>query len=499
VNLYTAQQLKEWDAFTVAHEPIQFIDLMERAASASVQWLLQHTGRQKTYLVVCGTGNNGGDGLAIARLLHQQKVLVQVFVLEGIGNKATAFSTNIERLQQAGIQPVLVKTPTLFPQPQKDAVVVDALFGTGLSRPLDGIAAQLVNHLNAVAQNIVAIDVPSGLLLEQSSVGNAVIHARYTLSFGATKMAFLLPENEAFTGDVAVLDIGLDRHFEAAAPYVLLDKSWIQRLYKPRSRFGHKGSYGHVLIVGGSAGKIGAVVLSAKAALRAGAGLVSVLVPKLGYHIVQTAVPESMCIIDEGDEILTAVQQDMGRYAAVGVGPGMGTAPETGKAFSVFLSRLEQPVVADADALNCMAQDSSLLSAMPKGSILTPHPKEFERLFGYSANDFERIEKALLMAKQFRFYIVLKGHHTFIATPDGQGYFNSTGNAGMATGGSGDVLTGIIAALLAQGYSSLEACMLGVYVHGAAGDIAAAKSSEEALIASDIIDNLGGAFKQFVQ
>jgi ADP-dependent NAD(P)H-hydrate dehydratase / NAD(P)H-hydrate epimerase len=497
VNLYTAQQLREWDAFTATHEPVDFIDLMERAASGCVQWMLQHIGSNKNYLVVCGTGNNGGDGLAIARLLHQQKIQVQVFILDAACKEASAFSTNLLRLQSAGVQPVILKTPTLFPQPQKGDVVIDALFGTGLSRPLEGLAAQLVAHLNVVAQNMVAIDVPSGLLLHQSSIDSAVIRARYTLSFQATKMAFLVPENEAFTGHVAVIDIGLHAQYNAAAPYMLMDKSLIRQLYKPRSRFGHKGSYGHVLVVGGSAGKIGAVVLSAKAALRAGAGLVTALVPKLGYHIVQTALPEAMCITDEGDEILTAMQHDTGRYAAIGIGPGMGTAPETVKAFSVFLSRLEQPVVADADALNCMAQDSSLLSTLPKGSILTPHPKEFERLFGYAANDFERIEKAMMMARQFRFFIVLKGHHTFIATPDGEGYFNSTGNAGMATGGSGDVLTGIIAALLAQGNSSLEACMLGVYVHGLAGDIAAAKIGEESLIASDITDNLGGAFKQF--
>ncbi len=496
MNLYSAQQLREWDAFTATHEPIAYIDLMERAASQCVQWLLQHQGPRKGYCIVCGTGNNGGDGLAIARMLHLQKVSVQVFVLEAAPKATEAFHTNLARLQGAGIEPVILKTLTLFPLPQKDDVVVDALFGSGLSRPLEGLAAQLVQHLNDVAQQVVAIDVPSGMLLEQTSAENAVIHARYTLSFEATKMAFLLPENEAFTGQVHIIDIGLHPQFKAEAPFILLDKKAIRQLYKPRSRFGHKGSYGHVLLVGGAAGKIGAIVLSAKAAMRAGAGLVSVLVPKLGYHIVQTAVPEAMCITDEGDEILTGVQLDTARYAAIGIGPGMGTAPETGKAFSVFLSRLEYPVVADADALNCLAQDSALLSALPKGSILTPHPKEFERLFGFAANDFERVEKAMLMAKQFRLYIVLKGHHTFIATPEGTGYFNSTGNAGMATGGSGDVLTGIIAALLAQGYAALQACMLGVFLHGAAGDVAAAKNGEEALIASDIIDNLGTAFKQ---
>lgn len=498
MNLYTAAQTRAWDAFTIAQEPVTALELIERAAGKCAAWIQQQFGTSTPFIIFCGKGNNGGDGLVIARLLLQQGAQVRVFVLETGQAGTDLFDANLKKLQQHHVQAAVIASGFPLPYLDEQDLVIDALFGAGLNRPLDGLAAQLVQHINAAAPTVVSIDVPTGLLLTESSLDYPVVQARYTLSFQAPKMAFLLPENEVFTGELVVLDIGLHPRFPETANMQMLDKAMVQQLYRPRSRFGHKGTYGHVLMVGGSVGKMGAVALSTKAALRAGAGLVSALVPKLGYHILQTTVPEAMCITDPGEDRLTGIQLDTARFAAIGIGPGMNTSQETLKAFSIFISRLEQPVVADADALNCLAQDPALLSTLPKGSVLTPHPKEFERLFGPVANDFDRISMALEMAKQFRHYIVLKGHHSFIATPDGAGYFNSTGNAGMATGGSGDVLTGIIAALIAQGYSSLEACLLGVYLHGLAGDLAVAKSAPESLIASDIIEHLGAAFAQLV-
>lgn len=496
MKLFNPLQTRQWDAFTIANEPISSLDLMERAATQCVAWLLQHAGVQKRYVILCGKGNNGGDGLAIGRLLHEKGAAVTLYILE-FGHLGSAeFQANLQRLHDRHLQPHFIQTQSGFPDIQETDLVIDALFGSGLNRPLEGLAASLVQYLNEGPAPIVAIDVPSGMLLKESSVALPVVKATYTLSFQQNKLAFLLAENEGFTGRVQVLDIGLHPHFPENTPYRLLELSDIKAVYQPRSAFSHKGSFGHVLLVGGAAGKMGAMVLSAKGALRAGAGLVSALVPRVGYFVVQTAVPEAMCITDAGETMLTEFSFDSFRYEAVGIGPGMGTAPETLKAFTTLISKLEYPVVLDADALNCLAQQPSLLSTLPKGSILTPHPKEFERLFGVCEDDFARIKLASEMAVQFGLHIILKGHHSFIATPDGDGFFNSTGNAGMATGGSGDVLTGILTALLGQGYTPLHACMLGVYLHGLAGDIAVVEQSEEALVASDIVASLGAAFRQ---
>lgn len=495
MNLYTAQQTREWDAYTIAHEPISAIDLMERAATACVQWLLHHMGNSKQYAVFCGSGNNGGDGLAIARLLRQKGASVQVYVLETGRAGTTEFQTNLQRLQQVALAPFFISGDSGFPAIEKTAVLVDALFGSGVNRPLEGLAGQLVAHLNTLPNTIVSVDVPSGLLPDAPANESTTVRARHTLSFQTTKMAFLMPESEPYTGAVSVLNIGLHPAFTAPAPYTLLTPTIARQYYRPRSRFGHKGSYGHVLLVGGAAGKTGALVLAAQGVLRAGAGLCTVLAPKIGYYVLQTAFPEAMCVTDAGDDKLTTLDLDVSRFTTIAIGPGMGTAPETVQAFAVFVARQEYPLVIDADGLNCLAQQPALLSTLPKGSVLTPHPKEFDRLFGASASHFERVALACRMARQFGLYIVLKGHHTLIAPPDGPACFNTTGNAGMATGGSGDVLTGIISGLLAQGYSSLEACQLGVYLHGLAGDIAAEAGSAEALIASDIVLHLGAAFK----
>ncbi|SHE63440.1 NAD(P)H-hydrate epimerase [Cnuella takakiae] len=469
---------------------------MERAAAQCVQWLLQHKGGFNRYTIICGKGNNGGDGLAIGRLLQERGIEVVIYILEFGHLGSTDFQVNLQRLHDRHIQPHFIQTESGFPQLAPTDLVIDALFGSGLNRPLDGLAAALVNHLNAQGVPIISIDVPSGMLLEESSAQGPVIRAGHTLSFQNTKMAFLLPENGAFTGQVHVLDIGLHKGFSENAPYTLIDQKLVGTIYKSRSPFGHKGNFGHVLMVGGATGKMGAMVLSAKAALRAGAGLVSVLVPRIGYFVVQTAVPEAMCMTEAGEEKLTEFNIESFRYEAIGIGPGMGTAAETQKGFSTLLSNLEYPVVLDADALNCLAQQPTLLSTLPKGSILTPHQKEFERLFGICENDFARIQLAQEMARQYGLYIILKGHHSLVAAPDGQAFFNSTGNAGMATGGSGDVLTGILTSLLGQGYTSLHACILGVYLHGLAGDIGVQQLSEEALVAGDIVAHLGAAFRQ---
>ncbi|HET9745414.1 MAG TPA: NAD(P)H-hydrate dehydratase [Chitinophagaceae bacterium] len=508
MKILTAEQIRAWDQFTIEHEPIHSIDLMERAASKCCEWLEENNWFIYPFAIFCGKGNNGGDGLALARMLANRGCTVSVFILE-FGHRGTEdFQTNLARLHQypgVTIQFIQDESPkgvhgTNFHELSKEILVIDALFGSGLSRPLDGITSKLVEHINSSKCTVVAIDIPSGMAVDCSSKGNTIIKAAYTLSFQCYKQALLIAENAEFIGEVVILDIGLSAEYinQVETKLELIDDSIINSIYRPRKRFAHKGNFGHALIIAGSYGKIGAVILSSKACLRTGTGLLTCFIPKCGYEIIQTAVPEAMVMTDTNSSIITKIDEDFSKYDSIGIGPGLGTASETRAALKELLSAYKKPIVVDADGLNSLSMEKKL-PALPPGSILTPHPKEFERLFGECENDFERIDKAVANAKSFNCSIVLKGHHTFIATAGGKGYFNSTGNAGMATAGSGDVLTGMITALLVQGYSSEQAAILGVYLHGHAGDIAAKQFSQEAMIAGDIVDSIGNAFKQLPQ
>jgi NAD(P)H-hydrate epimerase len=354
----------------------------------------------------------------------------------------------------------------------------------------------LVNHINNSGTIIISIDLPSGLFADKSSKSNTVIKANHTLSFQNYKLAFLLPENEDYCGDVHLLKIDLHENFEQDehADFELVDKEVIKTIYKPRNKFSHKGNFGHAALLCGSYGMMGAAVLSASACLRSGVGKLTSYIPKCGYDILQTAVPEAMCIVAGEDHFLSA--NGIEKFDAVGIGPGIGIFPSHKELLVEIFKKINTPMVIDADALNIIAQNAVLLKSIPASSILTPHSKEFERLFGKTENDFDRLQLALQKSKELNIYIILKGHYSFISTPEGLGYFNSTGNAGMATAGSGDVLTGILTGLLAQGYSSLQTCLLGVYLHGLAGDMAAEKFSQEAMIAGDMVDCLGEAFKE---
>jgi ADP-dependent NAD(P)H-hydrate dehydratase / NAD(P)H-hydrate epimerase len=499
MKILKADQIRSWDQYTIEHEPIASIDLMERAAAKCFEWLDDNGWLVQSFAVFCGKGNNGGDGLAIARMLAERGCKVSVYILE-FGHKGTGdFQTNLARLHEyPAVDIHFIQDETILHPLSIDTVVIDALFGSGLTRPSDGITSKLIDHINNSGCTIIAIDVPSGMSVDQSSKGNKIVKANYTLSFQCYKLAFLVAENAAFIGEVVILDIGLLPEFLTSLEtnFELIDKPIIRSIYKPRNRFTHKGNFGHAMIIAGSYGKIGAAVLSAKACLRSGVGLLTCFIPKCGYEILQTALSEAMVMTDVNSSIITKIDEDVLKYDSIGVGPGLGTASETRAAIKELISVYKKPMVIDADALNGLSMEKNLPS-LPPGSILTPHPKEFERLFGECKNDFERIEKALQNAKLLNCLIVLKGHHTFIATPNGKGHFNNTGNAGMATAGSGDVLTGMITGLLAQNYSSEDASILAVYLHGSAGDVAAEDFSQEAMIAGDIIDSIGKAFKQF--
>ncbi|GGA85164.1 NAD(P)H-hydrate dehydratase [Puia dinghuensis] len=497
MEILSAEQIRAWDEYTIQHEPIASIDLMERAAASCLAWLEKQGYLDRSFSIYCGKGNNGGDGLALARMLSLLDCPVTVHILE-FGNIGTEdFQGNLARLHQTPVEVRFVQGPEHFHPVPQDDILIDALLGSGLNRPLEGVTAQLVEHLNASGNEIIAIDIPSGLFVSRSAKGNTVIRASHTLSFQVYKPAFLMPENEVWVGEVHILDIGLHPGFlsQIAGEAEILDPDIIGAIFRPRQAFAHKGNFGHALLVAGSYGKMGAAVLAARACLRTGSGLLTCAIPGCGYAILQTALPEAMLVMDPDEKIHTAVPDGLDKYSVIGVGPGLGQDQRTVAFLRSLLQQSRKPVVVDADALNILASHPHLLSLLPPYSILTPHPKEFERLFGPSPDDYVRVEKAREQARKLGCIIVLKGHYSLIAMPGGKSYFNSTGNPGMAKGGSGDVLTGILTALLGQSYSPGEAALLGVYLHGLAGDLAADTHSQESMLPSDLTDHLGKAFQ----
>ena len=467
---------------------------MERASHTCFEWITHHFDHSSNFTIFCGRGNNGGDGIVLARLLHQHNYKVRAFVA-GLSRGSHDFEENLCRFRELSPNLEFINTEEAFP-PLENDIVIDAIFGTGLNKKPAGIFPALINYINKHAAKIISIDVPSGMYIDNSSVGNEIIKSTFTLTFQNVKLAFLMPENAAYTGHLELLDIKLSSEFEQKekALYELIDNSLIQTLFKPRKPFTHKGNFGHACLLAGSYGMMGAAVLSAKACIRSGVGKLTCFIPKCGYDILQISVPEAMCQTF-GKKNLEELPDNL-NFDVVGIGPGIGNIKTHEKLLKRLFKNFSNPMVIDADALNVLSQKKSLYKRIPAGSILTPHPKEFERLFGKTSSDFHTIELALKKAREYNLFIVLKGHYTFIATPNGNGYFNSTGNPGMATGGSGDVLTGIITGLLAQKYNSLHACLMGVYIHGLAGDFASAALSGEAMKAGDIIDYLPAAFKE---
>ncbi len=494
MKIFSAAQIKRWDAFTISHEPVASIDLMERAATACFNWLVKNNFVHQPIHIFCGKGNNGGDGLALARLLALHHFKAKVYVLQSDSKGSADFETNLARLTASGFIIHSIAAIADFPTLTQEDTIVDALFGTGLKKPPEGIAAVAIHFIAESLATVIAIDIPSGMYADKSSLFNTVVVANYTLSFQQYKLAFLMAENEPYAGEVQVLDITLHNQFASDEPAVfeLVDKDMIRQIYLPRKVFAHKGTYGHALLYAGSKGMMGAAILAAKACLRSGVGLLTTAVPEVGGYILQGQVPEALCITDTDEKFMEYCWH---KKAVIGIGPGWGTGTVAVEVLDNVIEKWKGHLVMDASALQYLALYPAKQTLLIANTILTPHPKEFDRCFGESDNDFERVELAMQKAAELKIYIVLKGHHTLIATPDGKGYFNSTGNAGMAKGGSGDVLTGIITGLLAQGYNPLHACMLGVYLHGLAGDIAAEKFSQEAMLPGDIILNLGAAFK----
>lgn len=497
-KILSAQQIKQADQFTITEENISSADLMERAANACVIWIQQHLSKENNYFIFCGEGNNGGDGLAIARLLLLLQYRVQVCMISIAGKKSPDCVWNEQRLQE--VNDTVIQYPgntESLPVINHADIIIDALFGTGLSRPVHGFAAEVIQNINQSEATVVSIDIPSGLFSDiHTDPESAIINATFTLSFQFPKISFLFPENEKQVGEWYTLDIGLSKQYIAkeSVNNYLLSAVYVATLYKQRNKFSHKGTFGHALLIAGSYGKMGATVLATHACLRSGAGLVTAHIPACGYAIMQTTNPEAMVVVDANEQIISNTIQTES-YTAIGVGPGIGKQNPTKEMLYQLLLHSICPLVIDADAINVLGDNKEWLTSLPANTILSPHPKEFERIAGRTTNHFERHAAQVDFSKTYKVYIILKGAHTCITTPEGDSYFNTTGNPGMAKGGSGDVLTGVLTALLAQGYLALEACLLGVYMHGLAGDLAAASIGQTGMTASDIASHLPAAFK----
>ena len=493
MKIFTAEKIRSADEFTIKNEPVSSISLMERAAESCVNWIFHHCKNHTKFAIFCGNGNNGGDGFAIARMLYQKGFDVNVFIDSSNEKFSDNAEVNFNRLKEiSGISVNNFNEIDSF-NFDSQTIIIDALFGTGLSRKLEGLYAELILKLNTLRQIKISIDVPSGLFSDTISGENqTVFKADYTLSFQFWKISFLHPETGRFTGEVIVLDINLSKEFieKTTTDYFVIDDEMIEKNFQPRKEFSHKGTYGKAIIVAGSYGKIGAAVLATKSALKCGTGLTFVLAPNCGYEILQTTCPEAMFILG-GEKNIDKIE--VIKDSVYGIGPGLGTDPSTAKALSEFLKEDKNTMLFDADALNILSENRGI-NLIPKNSVITPHLKEFERLFGATENSFQRLEFAKEKAKELKIYIVLKDHHTQIVCPDGKVFYNVTGNSGLAKGGSGDILTGIITSLLAQKYDPENACILGVWLHGKAADFAAEKFSKESMLPTDVIDELGNVF-----
>ncbi|MGF1532827.1 MAG: NAD(P)H-hydrate dehydratase [Bernardetiaceae bacterium] len=499
-KILTAEQIRQADQHTIAQEPISSLDLMERAAQAALDELLRliDVDAFSALEIVCGIGNNGGDGLVIARRLLVS-LPIRVTVVAFSEQVSGDFAANLQRLQsQAHVSILHCHHPEQLPVFSSDALILDALFGVGLNRPItEGLAAAAIRAINQSGASVIAIDLPSGLMADDNRANplTHVVRAKHTLTFEVAKRCLLLDAYAPWVGQWHLIPIGLEADFLEQVPANdrLLQSHHL--VLPTRSRTAHKGTHGHALLCVGSYGKMGAALLAGRACLRAGAGLLTLHIPRCGYAIAQTALPEAMTECDSSEHILTRLPEALDRFTAIGVGCGIGQTPETAEMLHDLIRSVSVPLVLDADALNLLARHPEWLSLLPKGSILTPHPKELSRLIGEgNLLPEDLLERQRAFSQKYHCYIIGKGAYSRLTTPEGKAWFHyQTGNPGMATGGSGDMLTGILAGLLAQGYTPEAAVQLGVYWHGKAGDLAAQKHGMPSMLPSDMIEEMGAA------
>lgn len=501
MKIFPSDTISALDRATCEAQGIDSLDLMERAASAVACEIMQLFLTTQRIVIVAGSGNNGGDALAVARILIEQGYgRVETYLFNVTGK----LSRNCEHerrklLELDGIRFTMVEKEFVPPVLGRSDVVVDGLFGSGLRQPLQGGFVTVARYINASGAFVVSIDVPSGLFGEwnDKTITRDMVHASLTLTFQQPRLSFFFAEHAEVIGKFKILDIGLDKEAILKTPtdYIMVEEKNVRSMLRPRALFTNKHDYGSIGLIAGSAGMYGAAIMAARAAMRSGAGLVTVHTSAYGMVPVQTAVPEALFEADRNERHITDMRLTH-EYSAVAVGPGIGTEQDTIDAIEGLLNRCKAPLVLDADALNCIAAKPALLSMLPQNAVLTPHAGEFDRLFGKMQSGEERLRKAIEMAQYFQVTIVLKGYRTTVVRPTGKIYINTTGNPGMATAGAGDVLTGVIAAFMAQGYRPELAATMGVYFHGMAGDMAAKTVGQFGITASDIADHVGLAIQE---
>lgn len=497
MKIFSKEQIYEGDKLTSERQQISSTDLMERAGTQIFNWIhMRMQGAQVPIHIFCGIGNNGGDGLVLGRHLILDGYNVNLYIINCSDKRSKDFLINYDRIKNVTKKwPTLLSCSEDFPEMQPEDIIVDAVFGIGLNRPVDDWVKALFIHFRATKAFTLSIDIPSGLHTDKAVTDeDAVVWAGFTLSFASPKLVFFLPETAKYTVQWEVLDIGLDQEFlyTTETEVDLIGKHEVLPNYIPREKFSHKGQFGHTLIIGGSYGKIGAVTLTSRAALSAGAGLISTYVPKCGYTVLQSSFPEAMVITDTDNEKITSIEFDI-EPTVIGFGIGAGTDTKTINAFEAFLKTNKTPLVIDADGINLLSKKKALLKLLPEQTVLTPHPKELERLIGTWKDDFDKLNKIKVFSKKHKLIILVKGANSITVFQD-KLYVNTTGNPGLSTAGSGDVLTGIITGLISQGYSNLSATIFGVYLHGKSADIAVEDFGYQSLIASHVIEYLGEAY-----
>lgn len=503
MKIFSTQEVKAIEEFTINNEPISSLDLMERAASAITCEIISRWRQNKRIVVFAGRGNNGGDALAVARMLIEQGYRVEVFLFNiGAGTPSLECQANRERLLAIeGVDFTEITNNFAPPYLCKDDIVIDGLFGIGLREPLKGGFTSLVKYINESKAYIVSIDLPSGIFGEWNLENNRrnIINANLTLTFQFPRLAFFFGENVEFLGEWKVLDIEFSETAIANTPtdYYLVEQSDVKRVLKKRNNFSTKFDYGSTIIIGGCYGMIGAPMLATKAALKTGVGLATVHTPRCGFSIMQSSLPEAIFSADKHDIVVTDIKLKHD-YDSVGIGPGLGSNDLTINALELFFKNRTEPCIIDADALNCIAKRPSLLNHIPAMSIITPHSREFDRIFGEQISQEMRLRKAIEVARDYNIIVVLKNHYTMTIRPDGKVYINSSGTPALATPGSGDILLGIISSLVAQGYKPEVSAVIGVYIHGYAGELAAKTEGEFGVIATDIIKNLGIGIKNIM-
>ncbi len=492
-NLLTASQIRAVDAYTVQHQPITSIDLMEKAASAFVEaFIAAYPNQQQAILVACGQGNNGGDGLAIARILTDKGFSnIRVCLAQFSPNSSSDYKINLERLKKE-MPSISILNNTSELGFLKGEIVIDALLGSGLNKPLTGELAILVSAINESGATIVSVDVPTGFSSEgEIEYPYQGIKADLVISFQLPKINFFFPESAKALKKFKEVPIGLDEDYIQSLPtdWKLITDQFVSDTLKPREKFSHKGTYGHALILAGNTETMGAALLATGACLHSGVGLVTACIPQSGLTALNVSLPEAMFLNREALQKTT-----LNKYQAVAVGPGLGVDEEQTQLLDYLLAQNE-PLVLDADALNIIAGNKYLLKKIPQQSIITPHLKEFDRLFGEHQNWWQRVETARQKAKELQIVVVLKNQYTFMALPTGEVCINPTGNPAMAQGGMGDVLTGMIVSFIAQGYTCEQAVILGVYLHGKTGDALA--ENQGVIAASNLSQTIPKILKKY--